>query len=322
MALKVLVTRDFEHMSEVTARLAEDRIKRVEAGADEVILGLATGNSPTGVYRLLADSANRGVIDSSRWRTFNLDEYIGLPGETPEQRAAHPEGYTSFMIQNFFSLLERQPVETNLPPAHIVEQDELIRALEENRSDWELLGSSTGKALAITDSPESMSLAGFKQDILEDYSRRIAQAGGIDLQIIGVGGRGHVAFHESGIPFELKGLLLVRLDEVTQRHAVADGHFSSLEECPKYALTMSVDLVFQAKCVLVLANGKRKTAAITDSLLSEPSCEVPLSYAQHYAKRGGEVIFVLDAEAADGLLAQRSILEEKGIELEDLRSEC
>ena len=70
--------------------------------------------------------------------------------------------------------------------------------------------------------------------------------------------------------------LLVQLDEVTREHAVEDGHFASLEQAPRFALTMSVQLVFQARQVLVLANGNRKREAVTRSILWDPTPEMPM----------------------------------------------
>jgi len=65
------------------------------------ILGLATGSSPTGLYKHLAGEANAGEFDPSKIESFNLDEYVGLPGENAQQRALHPESYSYFMIQEF-----------------------------------------------------------------------------------------------------------------------------------------------------------------------------------------------------------------------------
>ena len=96
MSFKVIVTRDFEHMSEVAAGLAIDAVSAALADKDIFTLGLATGNSPTGLYKHLARAANEGLFDSARIQSFNLDEYVGLPGENAQQRALHPESYRFF----------------------------------------------------------------------------------------------------------------------------------------------------------------------------------------------------------------------------------
>ena len=80
MALKIYVTENWDQMSRVAADLVEADIQDKQAIKDEYVLGLATGNSPTGVYKHLAKAFNAGRIDARRIRTFNLDEYVGLPG--------------------------------------------------------------------------------------------------------------------------------------------------------------------------------------------------------------------------------------------------
>jgi len=83
---KVIITDDFDHMSEVAARLVTNDISEVTGKKGGYVLGLATGNSPTGLYKHLARAANEKKIDSSKIEAFNLDEYVGLPGENAQQR--------------------------------------------------------------------------------------------------------------------------------------------------------------------------------------------------------------------------------------------
>ena len=91
MPFTIYVTRDFDQMSTVAAGIVEADIKEKQAGNKEYVLGLATGNSPTGLYKHLAKAFNAGRIDARRIRSFNLDEYVGLPGENAQQRALHCE---------------------------------------------------------------------------------------------------------------------------------------------------------------------------------------------------------------------------------------
>ena len=93
MPIRVMVTRDFEHMSEAAADLVKKDIIRTLRKKGEYVLGLATGSSPTGLYKRLAGAANAGDFDSGRIRSFNLDEYVGLPGQSAQQRFMHPESY-------------------------------------------------------------------------------------------------------------------------------------------------------------------------------------------------------------------------------------
>jgi len=317
MPIQVFITNDFEQLSKLAAETVKKKIIELSKGKEEIVLGLATGNSPTGMYQHLAQAANDGEFDSGRIRSFNLDEYVGLPGENIQQRVMHPESYCYFMIQEFFSLLKKKFVETNVPLGSLVEQKMLKSELKKYPEDWDYKGADAGKSIAIKPKTQSEYLAWVKKEILDGYARKIKKAGGIDLQIIGVGGRGHVAFHESGIPFKGSSVMLVKLDENTIKNSVTDGHFPSVKDCPNYAISMGAELVYQARNVVLLASGERKVESVTRSLLEEMTPDVPISYGQKYAADGGNLIYVLDKIAGRELLANKSALKAKKIALED-----
>jgi glucosamine-6-phosphate deaminase len=315
MPITVLVTNDFEHMSEVAADIVKENIIRTMRRKQEVVLGLATGNSPKGLYKRLTKAANEGAFDSGRIRSFNLDEYVGLPGENIQQRVMHPESYCYFMIQEFFSLLKKKFIETSVPYGTLIDQKQLTQELKTHPKDWEELGREAGKSIVIKAKPASEYLSWIKTTILDGYRRKIGRAGGIDLQVIGVGGKGHVAFHESGIPFKNSQVLLVKLDANTIANAVADGHFTSKKEAPHYAVSMGAELVYQAGTVVLLANGERKVGPVAESLIEPVTPDVPISYGQVYAKRGGDLVYVIDKVAASELLTHQDLLKEKNIEI-------
>ncbi|MDL2286533.1 6-phosphogluconolactonase [Desulfococcaceae bacterium OttesenSCG-928-F15] len=315
MSIKVYVTDDFAHMSKVGADIVKAHITQTLKRKDEMVLGLATGNSPTGLYRHLAQAANAGEIDSRRIRSFNLDEYVGLPGENAQQRVLHRESYCTFMIEQLFSRLEHKFIETSVPYGTLIEQAELIKELEAYPEDWSEEGTKAGRSIVIKATPTSPYLAWIRKEILDAYAQKIIKAGGIDLQIIGVGGHGHVAFHESGIPFKGSAIMLVKLDGNTVADAVADGHFASVKESPCYAVSMGAELVYQAKTVLLLANDERKTESIARSLLEDPTPDVPISYGQTYSANGGTLYYVIDKIAARGLLDAEAALKKKGVEI-------
>jgi glucosamine-6-phosphate deaminase len=315
MPSTVLVTAGFDEMSDTAAGIVIETIVRTSRRKKEFVLGLATGNSPTGLYKRLAAAANEGRFDSGRIRSFNLDEYIGLPGENAQQRMMHPQSFCYFMIQEFFGLLQKKFIETSLPCGNLIDQKWLVRELRAHPGDWEEWGRQAGRAIVIKPKPESQYLAWVKDTILDGYRRKIRRAGGIDLQIIGVGREGHVAFHESGIPFKGSPVLLIKLDGNTVSHAVADGHFASKKEAPRYAVSMGAELLYQARTVVLLANGERKVKPVAASLLGRVTPDVPISYGQVYAKRGGRLIYVLDKIAARELLARRAELKAKDIDI-------
>ena len=108
MTFEVIVTNDFNHMSEVATHILIKDLKNKLSKKDIYVLGLATGNTPTGLYKRFARIANAGEFDCSKIISFNLDEYIGLPGENAQQRAMHSESYSFFMVQELFGLLEKK----------------------------------------------------------------------------------------------------------------------------------------------------------------------------------------------------------------------
>lgn len=313
MTIEVIVTEDFRHMTKVAADMVNADIISGLEKKKEFVLGLPTGGSPKGLYKLMADSANAGEWDSSRVRSFNLDEYVGLPGRNAQECMMHHESYCFFMIQEFFGLLKRKFAEWNLPCGSLINQEMLDEELEAHRDDWRRLGRDAGKWIKINARPVSEYLAWIRSEILDTYARDIRRAGGIDLQIIGVGGRGHVAFHEAGIPFKGSQVMLVELDDNTVSNAVADGHFPSREASPRYAITMGAELIYQARKVVLLASGERKSLPVAKSLLEDPVSDIPVSYGQVYARNGGSLVYVVDTSAGRELLANRKTLKEKGI---------
>ncbi|HUU42079.1 MAG TPA: hypothetical protein VMW42_14175, partial [Desulfatiglandales bacterium] len=316
MPFKVIITKDFNHMSEVAAQIVVKDIKNTLNNKGTHVLGLATGNTPTGLYKHFAKSANAGEFDCSKIQSFNLDEYVGLPGENAQQRALHSESYGFFMVQELFGLLEKKFKETNVPWGTLIDQESLLAELNANPDDWEEQGADKGKAILIKTNAQSEYLAWIRREILDAYWKKIERNGGIDLQVVGVGGRGHVAFHESGIPFKGNKMLLVKLDDNTVANAVKDGHFPSKEQVPCYAISMGAELVYSAKTVLLLANGDRKADPVTESLLLDPTPLVPISYGQIFSKKGGNMIYVIDKAAAKKILENAGRITQRGIDIE------
>jgi len=318
LSIRVIITKNFKHMSDVAAETVKKNITQTLRKKKEFVLGLATGSSPTGLYKRLARAANAGEFETARIRSFNLDEYVGLPGENAQQQMMHPESYCYFMIQEFFGLLKNKFLETSVPFGSLIDQKQLVRQLKAHTGDWREVGTDAGSSIAIKSRPDSEYLAWIRREVLEAYARKIKKAGGIDLQVIGVGGRGHVAFHESGIPFKGSRVMLVKLDDNTVANAVADGHFASEKDCPRYAVSMGAELVYQANAVVLLASGKRKVSSVAESLLGDPTPDVPISYGQIYAKEGGTLIYVVDKIVGKPLLANRKALKQRGVRIRNL----
>lgn len=317
MPTKVLVTRNYEHMSKVAADIVRKDISQTLRKKKEYVLGLATGSSPTGMYKRLVKAAKSGEFDSARIRSFNLDEYVGLPGKNPQERVMHPESYCYFMIQEFFGLLKDKFIEANVPCGSLIDQKRLMRELKDHPEAWREAGSDAGRAIVISGA-SSEYLAWIRKTLLDGYARQIKKAGGIDLQVIGVGGHGHVGFHESGIPFKGSKVLLIKLDDNTVLNAVGDGHFCSKKESPRYAISMGAELIYQARTVVLLASGKRKIEPIAESLLGDLTPKIPISYGQKYAEKGGNMIYVVDKIVGRQLISNKKALGRKKTKIQDL----
>jgi len=317
MSFTVIFTEDYGHMSRVSAGILIPQLhERTISKGERFNLGLATGSSPVGLYSLLA--RNQHKFDAAKIDTYNLDEYVGLPGKTPEERAAHKESYTWFMDENLFGKLDPKFNESHLPPALWIEQSRLEREIGETPLVG-FDGCDCGKAIVIPDNCTNDYLAKIKEG-MNDYLDRIDQAGGIDLWVVGVGCRGHIGFHECGIPLD-HNMLLVKLDDNTINKAVFDGHFSSYEDVPKYALSMgAAGICGKSRKILLLASGEAKAEPIAKSILGDTTSDVPISILQQFArKEGKDVTYVIDSDAAAGLLGKEQALKNKGIILEDWR---
>jgi len=112
--------------------------------------------------------------------------------------------------------------------------------------------------------------------------------------------------------------MLVKLDDNTIANAVKDGHFATVGDSPNYAVSMGAELVYQAGTVLLLANGERKVDSVARSLLGGVTPEIPISYGQVYAEKGGNLIYVIDRIVAWELLANEKRLKNKGVVLKNL----
>lgn len=105
--LKLHVARSVEEWNRMSAQVVADVIK---ANANPV-LGLATGNTPIGMYRELVAMYKAGDLDFASVRTFNLDEYLDIDPN-------HPASFVSFMREHLFDHVNLDPANTNIPQAN------------------------------------------------------------------------------------------------------------------------------------------------------------------------------------------------------------
>src|SRR5579859_2709275 len=186
----------------------------------KIVLGLATGSTPLGMYEELVALHRSGTLDFSRATSFNLDEYLGLPKD-------HPQSFHYFMHSNFFSRVNSSPEKIHIPDGSI-------------RADY--------------------------SQYCEGYERAIKSAGGIDLQILGIGRNGHIGFNEPNSSLASR----TRLKELT-RETIEDNRkfFPPGMEIPECAITMGIGTILDARRILILATGKSKAAAVAKAIRSE-----------------------------------------------------
>jgi glucosamine-6-phosphate deaminase len=136
-----------------------------------------------------------------------------------------------------------------------------------------------------------------KEDIAAycvDYEAKIKAFGGLDLQILGIGGNGHIGFNESG-SLQNSKTRLVALDHITRVAASAD--FSGLNNTPRTAITLGIKRIMEAKRVILMAWGESKSRIINASVEGEITSKVPASFLQEH----NNATFILDKEAASKL---------------------
>lgn len=113
--------------------------------------------------------------------------------------------------------------------------------------------------------------------VCSEYDNLIRTLGGIDLQLLGIGGNGHIGFNEPGNCF-IKDTHMTELTTET-RNANA-RFFSSLDEVPVSAYTMGIGSIFSARRILLLASGLNKALALKAAICGPITPEVPASILQ------------------------------------------
>lgn len=110
-----------------------------------------------------------------------------------------------------------------------------------------------------------------------DYNKIIADVGGIDLQLLGLGHNGHIGFNEPGETFEAK-THCVDLTESTVK--ANQRFFASIDEVPRQAYTMGIQTIMQAKKVLVVVSGEDKAKIVKEAFFGPITPKVQASVLQ------------------------------------------
>ncbi|MFA5576027.1 MAG: glucosamine-6-phosphate deaminase [Tissierellaceae bacterium] len=206
--MKIVVEKDYQAMSKTAAAILADAIR----ANPKIVLGLATGSTPVGLYGELKKQYRQGQLDFSNVRTFNLDEYIGLPKEDPNS-------YGYFMNEELFKDINIPLENTHIPDGQAEDLEEYCRA----------------------------------------YDKSISQEGGIDIQILGIGENGHIAFNEPDESLALE----TNIVELTEDTIKANSRFfNSMDQVPKTAISMGIGTILKARKIILLASGEKKAPII------------------------------------------------------------
>ena len=166
----------------------------------------------------------------------------------------HPQSYRYFMQQELFNHINIEPKHAHVPDG---------RAL-----DFEMH--------------------------CRQYEQRIADAGGIDLQLLGVGTDGHIAFNEPGSSLGSRTRVKTLATETILDNA---RFFGSKEKVPRLAITMGVGSILESRQCLLLALGDQKAAAVRSTVEGPVTAQITASALQLHR----DVIVIVDEAAASWL---------------------
>jgi glucosamine-6-phosphate deaminase len=166
---------------------------------------------------------------------------------------SHPESYWRFMHDQLFDHVDVAPDQVHIPDGTVARQDVFAHC--------------------------------------RAYEEKIAQAGGIDLQILGIGRTGHIGFNEPGSGADSR-TRLVTLDTMTRRDAARD--FLGEDNVPRHAITMGVGTILEARKVVLLAWGEAKADVVARAVEGPACAELPASFLQAH----GDCRLMLDHAAA------------------------
>jgi glucosamine-6-phosphate deaminase len=173
-------------------------------------------------------------------------------------RSDHPQSFHHFMQLNFFADVNITPTNIHIPDGGI---------------------------------------KGNYQQYCASYEDSIRNAGGIDLQILGIGRNGHIGFNEPTSSLGSRTRL-----KVLSKETIEDNRkfFAAEEQIPQCAITMGIGTILEAKRIVLLASGSSKGAAIAKAIEGPLTASVTASALQLH----GDVTFIVDREAGAHLKQQ------------------
>ena len=208
--MEIVICKTKEEASKLAAEMITAAVKK----NPKTVLGLATGSTPVPMYNEMAKAVKAKKVSYKFVKSWNLDEYVGLPG-------THDQSYRYFMNKNLF-----EKIDIKLSNTHV--------------------------------------LNGMAKDPVKEcamYEAQIKKAGGIDIQVLGIGSDGHIAFNEPGTSLSSR-TSVVYLTPSTIKDNARLFFKGKEKEVPTRALSMGVGTICEAKKIILLAFGKNKADAV------------------------------------------------------------
>lgn len=240
---RVVIVPDGAAAGEVGADLIEAAV----TSRPGLVLGVATGSSPLGIWAALA----RRRLDLGGISAFALDEYLGLP-------PGHPQSYRSVVDREIVRPLGLDPRRVHIPETH-----------------------------------------GDPEDAARAYEEAIAAAGGVDLQVLGIGRNGHIGFNEPGSSLAAPTHIAELSDETRRDNA---RFFPSLGDVPTRCITQGVGTILRARRLVLIALGESKAPSLSAAITGPVTSSLPASAIQLHP----DVVVIAD-EAAGALLASHRV---------------
>ncbi len=116
-------------------------------------------------------------------------------------------------------------------------------------------------------------------DYCREYEKKISDAGGIDMALLGIGRTGHIGFNEPGSVRNSK-TRIITLDTLTRQEEA--NQFQGFEKVPRKAITMGIDTILSARKIILSAFGEAKARVIQQTIEEDPQSQVPASFLQYH----------------------------------------
>lgn len=251
--IKTVVCSTPQEAIALVAKRIATLIRERSAVGKNVVLGLATGATPVGLYQELIRLHREEGLSFANVVSFNLDEYY------PIERSS-PHSYYTFMRKQLFDHIDINPANTHIPNGELDEQE--------------------------------------VDRYCAQYEAEIAKAGGIDLQILGIGRTGHIGFNEPGSTRDSR-TRMITLDPLTRKDAAKGFGGESL--VPVKAITMGVGTILDAREIVLMAWGESKAEILARTIEGDPSDDIPATFLKGHSN----LTFYIDEPAAKLLTEDR-----------------